>query len=207
MIIAWIILINDNTMQTKDYILLIQVTVVFLTAIATAGISIAVVNLQQANSLKIEDYRQNVGMQQDKLRADLTQSVQESVNSSTEQLKARLGQLVPKKYESYHSMWKAATEYFLALKKLELGEYPESQLEEAEKTRNLAFGESLLAMPEDVEKYYTFMQEVLFIKEKAEDIKRESERLKTLWQNEGPQCGQQYEDLREHFYTRLLSLD
>ena len=61
-------------------------------------------------------------------------------------------------------------------------------------------------MPEDVNKYYEFMQSALFIKEKAEDLKREAERLKTFWRQEGPQCGHQYEELREHFYKRLLSL-
>src|SRR5262249_39781501 len=149
MVVAWIVILKDKSAQPKDYVLLIQVTVVFFTAMMTAAITIAVARLQHVNALKIEEYRKNVGEAQDRLRADLAQvnalniaeyqknvgeaqdrlradlaqvnalniaeyqknvgeaqdrlradlaqAVQQSINNSTEQLKARLGQLVPKK--------------------------------------------------------------------------------------------------------------
>ena len=204
-VVAWVSFINTEDVEIKGYILLVQVTVVFLVGMVTAVVSLAAANLQIKNAQRIEEHGRLVGISQEELVVILTQSVQQSVNAATEELNTRLEQVMPQRYEAYHAMWKAATEYSMALKKLELGEYPEQQIKEAEKTRNVSFTESLLATPEDVEEYYSLMQEALYIQEKAEDIKTQSEPLKQLWRENGPGFGRHYEKLRERFRNRLLA--
>jgi hypothetical protein len=148
---------------------------VFFTAIVTATISIAVANQQMKNA------------------------------RDTEELKSRLGQLVPKRHEAYHAMWRAATEYYMALNKLQLGSFPEEEIKEADKTRNVAFGESLLALREDVDNYYSYMQEANYLKERAEEIKDNPDALKSLWRENGREFGLRYEGLRVQFYNRLIA--
>ena len=89
--------------ELKDYLLLIQVIMTFLTAVALAVYS-------SATARSTEE-----------LKARLAQEV----GGSIEELKADLGQIVPKTHEAYHAMWDAATKYLRALQQFELGKFGE----------------------------------------------------------------------------------
>lgn len=169
--------------ELKDYLLLIQVIMTFLTAFALAVYS-------SATAKSTEE-----------LKAQLAREV----GGSIEELKADLGQVVPKTHEAYHAMWDAATKYHKSLRQFELGKFLEEDLKEADASCNSARGRSLLADPGDIERFDQFWQEANFIKEEGEKVRGDPDALRAFWQKEARAFGNLYSQLRETFAQRLLA--
>jgi hypothetical protein len=137
------------------------------------------------------------------------------VNDSTEKLKAdlvklgdefraRLGQVVPKRHAAYHGMWKAATHYFRALQKFEVGEYAEQELMDANKACEAALGDGLFIDEEDDERFHKFWDEANYLAEKGSERRQTPDGLRSLWISDGRAFGDLYRQLRKDFYNRLL---
>jgi hypothetical protein len=237
-------------LEVKDYLLFIQITMTFVTAIGLAVLSFASsrstvqlqAQLQKAASeftvqLQADLARQTAeattklqaGLAREtatstaKLQAGLSRETAEAVellraklmessehvraelNKSTEDFKSRLGQIIPKQHEAYHSMWKAVSQYYRALQGYEDGKYAEKELLEADRLCSDAHGQSLLAEPGDVQRFDEFWQEANYLKEEGEAIRQNASGLIELWRSEGRTLGRRYNALREEFSKRLFS--
>jgi hypothetical protein len=121
-------IVQQAHLEVKDYLLLVQVIMTFLTAVALAVYSSA--TAQSTEELKAR--------------------LAKEVGGSIEEIKADLGQIVPKTHDAYHAMYDAATKYLSVLGQFQLGNFSEKDLEEAHAACNIARGKSFLALPEDV---------------------------------------------------------
>ena len=185
---AWTTISLIPHVETKDYLLLVQITITFLTTVGLALISLAGARSTEALRAQLA---LTVNEATEKLRAELQQR--------SEDIKARIGQIVPREHEAYHAMWKAASDYFRALQHLQDGEYPEKEITQAEESCKEAVGKSLLAQQEDIDSFYQFWQSATYLKDRASSDRGRRAALIKLWDDEGRQFGVQYSDLRDRF--------
>src|SRR5260221_8921615 len=87
----------------------------------------------------------------ERLRAQLSQS--------SEDFKARLGQVIPQRYNGYHEMYKAATKYFFALRELETGVFPNPELKSASDSADEAIGSALIVDQQDRDLFFNYLRE------------------------------------------------
>jgi hypothetical protein len=97
------------------------------------------------------------------------------------------------------------SQYYRALQGYEDGKYAEKELREADRLCSDARGQSLLAEPEDVQRFDEFWQEANYLKEEGEAIRQNASGLIELWRSEGRTLGRRYNALREEFSKRLFS--
>jgi hypothetical protein len=143
------------------------------------------------------------------IRAEFARSVNESterlrleLNRSAEDFKARLGQTIPQRYNGYHSMFKAATKYFFALRILEKGIYPDAELQAAGIAADDAIASALTVDQEDRMRFFSFVREALVLAEKARE-NQDIVHLKDLWEDEGKTFGGRYNDLEAKFSAKV----
>jgi hypothetical protein len=221
---GWTTLHQTPVLDQKNLLLLIQVAMAFIGAIAAA---ILTATVGRSNEYLRSTLAQSVNDTTERLRADLTKSVSastellkadltRSVNASTEFLKAdltksgdtfraELNQLAPRRHAAYHALWAALAKYFRAVQKFEAGVFDEDALKEAEKACDDASGQSLLVDQADDDAFHNFWQEMTRLYEIGEEKRNLPDGLRTLWRNEGRDLGNHYQEVRQIFATRLRS--
>jgi len=192
LISTWITAQVTPTLATKDYLFLVQITLTFL---ATVGIGILTV-ANARSTIELQAYfTQTVNNATETLKAQLTRD--------TEDLKTRLGQIIPKEHEAYHALWKAADGYFRALQDLEVGVFSDDKLKRAEEYSENALGKSLLTTDDDRNEYYVFLGEVDVLRNDASRLRGDPEKLKKLWAQSFREIGASYEKLRGKLTDRV----
>lgn len=164
-----------------------------------------------------------------------------ATSKSTEELKAALAvqtnaintavaAVVPKRLDGFHEMWRAASEYHRALKKLEAGINDEAAIKSAESSCLVAIGKSLLSTQEDEDLFYEFWQSSNYIAERAKKIVEEiknpvgatvpeivtdehrkaeqqaliERKLNLFWKDEHDAYARELKELRSKLQKRLL---
>ncbi|WOH58512.1 hypothetical protein [Bradyrhizobium sp. BWC-3-1] len=203
---------------------LVQAAMAFIGAIAVAILTATVgrsneylkVRLTQsvnAATAKLNaELTRAVNASTERLRAELTASVNESaqllqaeLTKSGDVFRAELNQLVPRRYEAYHAIWTALTQYFRAVQKFEEGIFDEDILKAADKACEDASGHTLLVDQIDQDTFHNFWQELTRLYEIAKEKRDLPDGLRTLWRNEGRTLGLHYQEVREAFANRLLA--
>jgi hypothetical protein len=190
-------------LEAKDYLVLVQITLTFL---ATVGVGI--LNIANARSTVL--LQGQLTQATETLKADLqthvndvTENLRARLTRETDDLKTRIGEIIPKEHEAYHAIWKAADAYFRALQNLEIGEFSEDKLKKADEYSEDALGKSLLAEEEDCNEYYKFLGEVERLRESASKVRGDPKQLEQLWRDNYKQLGNEYEELRKKLGARL----
>jgi hypothetical protein len=221
---GWNTLHLASVLDDKNLLLLIQVAMAFVGAIAAA---ILTATVGRSNEYLRSKLTQSVNEPTERLRADLNESVSASterlkadlaqaVNSLTELLKAdltksgdtfraELNQLAPRRHAAYHALWAALSQYFRALQKFEDGAFDADALKAAEKACVDASGQTLLVDKVDDERFHSFWQDLTYLYETGEEKHNVPDELRTLWTKEGPELGNRYKEVREIFAHRLRS--
>jgi len=206
---GWTTIQQAPLLDHKNLLSLAQIAMAFVGAIATA---ILTATVGRSNEYLRARLNESVNDATERLKADLT----ESVNASTELLKAdltksgdvfraQLSQLAPRRHAAYHALWAALVQYFRALQKFEAGVFDEAALKAADKACNDASGLSLLVDQADDDLFHTFWQEMTRLCELGEEKRQTTDELRTLWQNEGPNLGIRYHEVRQTYADRLRS--
>lgn len=220
---AWTTIHQAPLLDQKNLLLLAQVAMAFVGAIAAA---ILTATIGRSNEYLRSRLTQSVNASTETLKAELAKQVNastetlkadltKSVNASTELLKAdltksgdafraELGQLAPRRHAAYHTMWAALAKYFRVVQKFEAGVFDEEELKAAEKACDEASGQTLLVDQVDNDTFHNFWQELTYLYETAEPKKDLPDGLRTLWRNEGRNLGTHYEEVRQNFAARLL---
>jgi hypothetical protein len=220
---AWANIKAASHLDAKDYIAYVQLLITFCTAILLAAFNFAATRsneelkarLARESAAALADLQKSLNVETaaavEKIRAEFNASVNESterlraqLSQSSEDFKARLGQVIPQRYNGYHSMFKAATKYFFALRTLEKGIYPSDDLQEAVKSADEAVGSALIVDQEDRELFFDFIREALVIQDVARGDQH-VEKLKDVWEREGKQFGKHYNDLEREFAAKVQS--
>ena len=200
---TWIDYKIKPTLDAKDYLYLVQITLTFL---ATVGVGI----LSIANARSTIVLQGQLNTATETLKADLlthvntaTENLRARLTRETDDLKTRLGEIIPKEHEAYHAMWKAIDAYFRALQNLEVGEFSDEKLKKADEYSDDALGKSLLTEEEDCNEYYNFLGEVERLRELASKRRGDAEELEKLWKDNYREIGASYEELRKKLGARL----
>jgi hypothetical protein len=210
LLVAYLILLStwinakiNPTLETKDYLFLVQVTLTFL---ATVGVGV----LSVANARSTTVLQAQLSIETERLKADLltgvnnkTEELKAQLTRETDYLKTRLSEIIPKEHDAYHSMWKAADAYFRALQNLEVGEFSEEKLTKADEYSGDALGKALLAKNEDCDAYYGFLGEVDVLRESASKHRGDDKELQKLWKDNYKKFGASYTALKEKLSARL----
>jgi hypothetical protein len=221
---GWTTLQQASVFDEKNLLLLIQIAMTLVGALAAAIITATVGRSSEYLRSRLS---QSVADSTERLKADLTKSVNEtterlksdlttSVNASTERLKAELtksgdvfraelNQLAPRRHAAYHALWAALAQYFRALQEFEAGIFDEVALTSAEKACEDASGQSLLVDQVDYETFHNFWQEMTRVYEIGQDKRQTANGLQTLWRNEARSLGDLYHTVRNTFADRLRS--
>jgi hypothetical protein len=137
---GWNTIHQANALDQKGLLVLVQVAMAFIGAIAAA---ILTATIGRSNEYLRSRLTESVNDTTERLKAALTESVNASterlkadlttsVNASTERLKAdltksgdtfraELNQLAPRRHAAYHAIWAALAQYFRAVQKFEAG--------------------------------------------------------------------------------------
>jgi hypothetical protein len=147
----------------------------------------------------------------ERIRSEFTTSVNAAterlrfeLNRSSEDFKARLGQTIPQRYNGYHLMFKAATKYFFAIRRLEEGIYPQEDLKDAATAADEAVGSALIVDKEDRDHFFAFVTGSHLIAETARQT-QPGEDLILLWEKEGKKYGRTYNALEADFSAKVRS--
>jgi hypothetical protein len=191
---GWGTLHQATVLDVKNLLLLIQVAMAFVGAIATAVLTATV---GRSNEYLKAELTKSVNASTESLKADLTKS--------GDAFRAELNQLAPRRHAAYHAIWAAVSQYFRAVQKFENGVFDEDALKTAEKACVDASGQALLVDKADDETFHRFWQELTFLYETGEAKRGAPDDLRTLWRDEGRNLGDRYAEVREIFAARLRS--
>ena len=160
--------------------------------------------LEFKNSLAIETARTVAT-----IRAEVSNSANEAADRlrlemrrSSEDFKIQLGQAIPQKPHGYHAMFKAATKYFFAIKRLEEGIFVREDFVMAANAGDDAIGFALIVDKEDREAFFRFITESNSIIRSARES-TDSEGLRVLWENEGAALAKSYLDLETSLENKI----
>jgi hypothetical protein len=226
---AWATL-HSQTVQPQVYVSYVQMLITFITAVLLAVYNFAATrsNDQERTRLTSEANKEFARLQSalsvetansvEKIRAEFTASVNATTESlryefgrSSEEFKARLGQTIPQKYNGYHAMFKAATKYFFAIRRLEEGIYPENDLQAATIAADDAIGSALVVDSVDRAAFFALVTEATFIAESARVIAvtapddDRSVLLMAHWESNGKRFGKGYNELQDAFAAKVRS--
>ncbi|MCW1994793.1 hypothetical protein [Bradyrhizobium diazoefficiens] len=221
---SWDTLLAAPKLDLKSLLTLVQAALAFIGAI-TAAILTATVgrsneylkarltqSVNEATTRLNAELAQSVNASTERLRAELTASVNEStqllqaeLTRSGDVFRAELDQLVPRRYEAYHAIWAALTQYFRAVQKFEAGIFDEGTLKAADKACDDASAHTLLVDQIDRDTFHALWQELTRLREIAEEKRDLPDGLRTLWRNEGRMLGQHYQEVRERLANHLLA--
>lgn len=229
---AWSVIATSSHLETRDYITFVGMLITFITAVLLATFNFAVTRsntqltarLNRESAEAIATFNSESAATLAKLKADLdvetaksverirsefTKSVNEAAdrmrfefNKTSEDFKARLGQTIPQRYNGYHMMFRAATKYFFAIRRLEEGIYPSEDLKDASKAADEATGTALVVDADDRAKFFDFVRESHFIAQTAKDTLA-GEPLIQLWEKEGKKYGQSYNTLEGELSVKV----
>ncbi len=218
---GWALIKGAAQPQAHDTVTYVQLVITFITAILLGVLNFATgrsnaeytaqLNRAGADALARLQRDLNIETAQavEKIRAEFTTSVNAAtermraeLNRSSEDFKARLGQTIPQRYAGYHLMFKAATKYFFAIRRLEEGIYPEEDLKAASSSADDAIGSALIVDKEDRDIFFAFVTESHFLAETALSTAN-AEAMITLWEKEGKRYGQRYNALGETFSAKV----
>jgi hypothetical protein len=229
---GWALIKGAPPAQAHDYVTYVQLVITFITAVLLAVFNFATTRsnaqftarlnreaTQYSAQLSREAAETLARLQKDlnvetaqaveKLRAEFTTSVNETtekmraeLNRSSEDFKARLGQTIPQRYNGYHLMFKAATKYFFAIRRLEEGIYPGEDLKAASQAADDAVGSALIVDKGDRDHFFAFITESHYIAETARETADAKAKIE-LWEKEGKKYGQRYNALEETFSAKV----
>lgn len=219
---GWNTITSKQTLDTKDFLLLVQVAMAFIGAIAAA---ILTATVGRSNEYIRSALNQSVAEATAKLNAQLGEETGKSLAAFTAELtkwnnlaieefkaelthtgdvaRSELNQLAPRRHAAYHTMWAALTQYFRALQKFEAGEFDRDALVTAEKACNDANGLTLLVEQADDDLFHDFWQELTFVFETGNKRSDTPDGVRTVWRNEGRELGDHYLQVRKAFAARL----
>lgn len=219
-IIAWQD-ISGHKIDVKDYLIYVQMIVTFITAVLLAVFNFSATRsnderkneLTKAANSELAQLQSKLAVETtksvEKIRAEFTTSINDAterlraqLNQSSEEFKARLGQTIPQKYNGYHSMFKAATKYFFAIRRFEEGIYPKEDLAEAAAAADDATGSALIVDKDDRTRFFEFVTEA---NRHAEKVPKSSgpEPIKAYWNSEGKKFGALYNELQDTFFEKV----
>jgi hypothetical protein len=213
-VVGWSNITNINPIESKDYITYVQMIVTFITAVLLAVFNFSSVHstekykseLARAANAELARLQSDLSIETansvEKIRAEFTLSVNDAterlrleLNKNAEDFRARLGQSIPQKYNGYHSMFKAATKYFFAIRRLEEGIYPEKDLKDASAAADDAIGSALIVEDEDRHRFFGFITEANYHAEVARQA-GDDNAIKSHWHKEGKRFGGLYNELQ-----------
>jgi S1-C subfamily serine protease len=231
---AWPTIKATQHLETRDYITYLQILITFITAVLLAAFNFAAtrsntqitarLNRESSEALALVNRESSEMLARlkvdldietsksvERIRSEFTTSVNAAterlkfeLNKSSEDFKARLGQTIPQRYNGYHLMFKAATKYFFAIRRLEEGIYPADDLKAASQAADDAIGSSLIVDKEDRDEFFAFVTNSHVIAETARAT-QPGEDVIVLWEKEGKKYGRTYSELEEKFSAKVRS--
>ena len=99
-------------------------------------------------------------------------------------------------------MFKAATKYFFAIRRLEEGIYPDDDMRGAAAAADDAIGSALVVDADDRASFCKFVTEATFGAESARE-QRSPDALQTIWKTEGKGLGKKYNELEAQFSAKV----
>lgn len=218
---AWATLSIAQHLEPRDYIMYVQMLITFITAILLAVFSFAANRSNQEMTIRAnaavsetlarlqKELNIEAAQHVEKIRAEFATSTNAAIerlrtelSKSSEDFRSRLGQTIPQRYNGYHLMFKAATKYFIAIRKLEKGIYPEADIEAASLAVDDATAATLIVDQEDRSMFLAYVTESHFIAETARED-RDPDKLIALWEFEGKKYGNKYKALEAAFSAKV----
>jgi hypothetical protein len=218
---GWALLGGAPDARAQSVVSFVQVVMTFVTAVLVAVYNFATTRsneqykarLAQENATALAKYQQELGLETERtagrIRADFTRSVNEAnasflagINRSTEDLKARLGQTIPQRYNGYHALFRAVSKLFFAVRLLEDGAYPAEALNAAFAAADDAAGLSLLVDEADRALFYRYVTTAHRIAETAHGV-ADPAAIIAVWEAEGRAFGAGFKEIESAYATKV----
>jgi hypothetical protein len=218
---GWALLGGAPDALAQSVVSFVQVVMTFVTAVLVAIYNFATTrsneqykaSLAQENATALAKYQHELGIETERtagrIRADFTRSVNEAnasfqagITRSTEELKTRLGQTIPQRYNGYHALFRAISKLFFAVRLLEDGAYPAEALKAAFAAADDAAGLSLLVDEADRSMFYRYVTTAHRIAETARGLS-DPIAIVEAWEAEGRAFGAAFKEIEAAYATKV----